>query len=73
MSEFNHLRVDELVKRLRVDGFDALLLFPRPNMAYYTGLNMGLSERLAAALIPMNGNPIFVVNQLEEELRGQTP
>jgi Xaa-Pro dipeptidase len=42
-------------------------------MAYYTGLNMELSERLAAALIPLNGKPTFIVNKLEEELRGQTP
>jgi Xaa-Pro dipeptidase len=73
MSEFNHQRADELTKRLRGDGFDALLLFPGPNMTYYTGLSMGPSERLAAALIPVEGGPIFIVNKLEEELRGQTP
>jgi Xaa-Pro dipeptidase len=73
MSEFNHQRADELTKRLWRDGFDALLLFPGPNMEYYTGLIMGPSERLAAALIPIEGGPIFIVNKLEEELRGQTP
>jgi len=73
MSEFNHLRTNELISSLRKDGFDVLILFPGPNMAYYTGFNIGLSERLASALIPMNGKPTFIVNKLEEELRGQTP
>jgi Xaa-Pro dipeptidase len=73
MSEFNHQRAEELMKRLKGDGFDALLLFPGPNLSYYTGFNIGLSERPAAALIPSEGKPIFIVNQLEEELRGQTP
>jgi len=73
MSEFNRQRAEELMKRLRGDGFDALLLFQGPNIAYYTGLSIGLSERLAAALIPVEGNPTFIVNQLEKELRGQTP
>jgi Xaa-Pro aminopeptidase len=57
MSEFNHQRAEELMKRLRGDGFDSLLLFPGPNIAYYTGFNIGLSERPAAALIPVEGNP----------------
>ncbi len=73
MSEFNHQRAEELSKRLSGEGYDALLLFPGPNIAYYTGFNIGLSERLAAALIPLDGKPTFIVNKLEEELRGQTP
>ena len=73
MSEFNHQRAKELIENLKRDGFSALLLFPGPNIGYYTGFNIGLSERPAVALIPMEGDPIFIVNQLEEELRGQNP
>ena len=73
MSEFSRQKAGELIENLKRDGFDALLLFPGPNIGYYTGFNIGLSERLAAALIPMDGDPIFLVNQLEEELRGQKP
>jgi Xaa-Pro dipeptidase len=73
MSEFNRQRARELIEHLRRDGFDALLLFPGPNISYYTGFSIGLSERPATALIPVNGDPVFIVNQLEEELRGQSP
>ncbi len=73
MSEFNRQRAQELIDRLRRDGFDALLLFPGPNIGYYTGFNIGLSERLAAALLPMEGKPLFIVNELEGELRGMKP
>jgi len=73
MSEFNRLRAEELMGRLSGDDFDALLLFPGPNIGYYTGFNIGLSERLAAALLPMEGKPLFVINELEGELRGMKP
>ena len=58
---------------LRSDGVDLLLLFPGANIAYYTGFSIGLSERLASAVIPVEGDPYFVVNRLEEELRGMDP
>ena len=73
MSDFNRQRAEELTVRLRKDGFDALLLFPGPNIGYYTGFSIDLSERLAAALIPMRGHPLFIVNELEGELRGLKP
>jgi Xaa-Pro aminopeptidase len=73
MSEFNRQRAKELIDRLSRDGFDALLLFPGPNIGYYTGFSIGLSERLAAALLPMDGKPLFVINELEGELRGMKP
>lgn len=73
MSEFNHQRAKELIENLKKNDFDALLLFPGPNIGYYTGFNISLSERPAVAVIPMEGEPIFVVNQLEAELRGQNP
>jgi Xaa-Pro dipeptidase len=73
MSEFNRQRAKELIENLRGDGFDALLLFPGPNIGYYTGFSIGLSERPAVALFPLDGEPVFIVNQLEEELRGQNP
>ncbi len=73
MSEFNKQRYQELVKRLDNEGYDALLLFPGPNIGYYTGFNIGLSERLAVALLPNTGKPTFIVNELEKELRGLDP
>jgi Xaa-Pro dipeptidase len=73
MSVFNKERATYALEKVGEEGVDALLLFPGPNIYYYTGFNIGLSERLAAALIPVEGKPVFVVNELEEELRGQTP
>jgi Xaa-Pro dipeptidase len=63
----------EVLEYMKLENLNALLLFPGANMAYYTGLSIGLSERLAAAVIPLIGDPYFVVNELEEELRGQEP
>jgi Xaa-Pro dipeptidase len=73
MSEFNRERAAQALEKVSKEGVDAILLFPGPNIYYYTGFNIGLSERLAAALMPVRGRPVFVVNELEEELRGQTP
>jgi Xaa-Pro dipeptidase len=73
MSEFQKQKALEVLELLEGDGVDALILFPGANIAYYTGFSIGLSERLAAALIPVNGEPLFIVNELEEELRGQRP
>ena len=58
---------------LKKDGVDVLVLFPGANIAYYTGFPIGMSERLAAAVIPVEDEPYFVVNKLEGELRGLEP
>ncbi len=73
MGDFNRRRAEELITKLRGAGLDAVLLFPGPNMGYYTGFSIGPSERLAVAIVPMDGRPIFVVNELEGELRGLKP
>jgi len=73
MSGFNRERATQALEKVGEEGVDAILLFPGPNIYYYTGFNIGLSERLAAALMPVEGEPVFVVNELEEELRGQAP
>jgi Xaa-Pro dipeptidase len=73
MSEFNRERATQALEKVGEEGVDAILLFPGPNIYYYTGFNIGLSERLAVALIPVEGEPVFVVNELEGELRGQAP
>ena len=73
MSEFHRRRASQVLEYLKLEKMDALLLFPGANMAYYTGFKIGLSERLAVAVIPLIGKPYFVVNELEAELRGQKP
>jgi len=73
MSSFSETRAQQVIALLERDGVDALILFPGVNIGYYTGFSIGLSERLAAAVIPVHGEPYFVVNELEGELRGLSP
>jgi Xaa-Pro dipeptidase len=63
----------QVLDLLKEDGVDVMILFPGANIAYYTGFPIGMSERLAAAIIPVEGEPFFVVNKLEGELRGLDP
>ncbi len=73
MSEFQKRRAMEALELVKGNDVDAVILFPGANIAYYTGFSIGPSERLAAALIPVDGSPVFIVNELEAELRGQEP
>ncbi len=73
MSNFNETRCKQVLELLKQKDVDVLLLFPGANIAYYTGFAIGLSERLAAAVIPVDGEPYFIVNKLEGELRGLEP
>lgn len=73
MSAFHETRCRQVLQLLEKKGVDVLLLFPGANIAYYTGFAIGPSERLAAAVIPVRGEPYFVVNKLEAELRGMEP
>jgi len=73
MSEFSEGRARQLLSLLEGRGVDAVLLFPGADISYYTGFSIGPSERPAAALIPVEGTPVFVVNELEGELRGMRP
>ncbi len=58
---------------MKQEKVDVMLLFPGANIGYYTGFPIGISERLASAVIPVDGAPFFVVNKLEGELRGLDP
>jgi Xaa-Pro aminopeptidase len=71
MIEFHKEKAEKVIESLKSGGAEALLLFPGADIGYYTGFSIGPSERLAAALIPSDGEPVLVVNKLEGELRGQ--
>lgn len=73
MIDFHKEKTERVMKALKEAGADALLLFQGADIGYYTGFSIGPSERLAAALIPSNEDPVLVVNELEGELRGQKP
>jgi Xaa-Pro dipeptidase len=71
MTDFHKMKAEKVIEGMKEGGADALLLFPGADIGYYTGFSIGLSERLAAALIPVQGEPLIIVNELEKELRGQ--
>lgn len=72
MRDFHRSRAEAAVSLTR-DDVDVLLLFPGADMGYLTGFFIGPSERLAAALIPVDGDPLLFVNEMEGGLRGQHP
>lgn len=71
MTHYHVDRAMKVIERLRSGDTDALLLFPGTDIGYYTGFVISPSERLAAALIPFDGDPMLLVNELEKELRDQ--
>jgi Xaa-Pro dipeptidase len=46
--------------------FDALYITPGTSLAYFTGIHWGLSERLAALLLPRAGEPLIICPGFEE-------
>ena len=73
MTDFHKEKADKVIEGMREGGAEALILFPGTDIGYYTGFPIGMSERLNAALIPFDGDPVFIVNELEKELRGMKP
>jgi Xaa-Pro dipeptidase len=64
---------DERVARLaraqalmRANGIGAVLIEPGASLLYFTGVRWGRSERLTAAVIPVEGDPIIVTPFFEE-------
>ena len=58
-------RLAGLQARLRAEGVKAAWLDASSSLRYYTGLSIGLSERVHGALIPATGAPIYVSPQFE--------
>jgi len=64
-------RAERVLNLIKEKDFDSLFLFPGPNIGYLTGFHIAPSERLSAAIMPLNRDPVLVVPGLERELRGQ--
>lgn len=54
-------RIQRLKPLLRAAGADYLALVPGPNLVYFTGLHMHLSERPIVALIPTDDRPPILI------------
>ena len=60
-------RLEKARRLMRAQGIDALMLTGGTSMTYFTGIGWGISERLLAAFIPVNGRPFLVTPKFEEE------
>ena len=58
-------RIAGLQARLVQDGVKAAWLDASTSLTYYTGLSLGLSERIHGALVPSAGALIYVSPQFE--------
>ncbi len=51
---------------MKANGIGAVLIEPGASLLYFTGVRWGRSERLTAAIIPVEGDPIIVTPFFEE-------
>ncbi len=51
---------------MRANGIGAVLIEPGASLTYFTGVRWGRSERLTAAIIPVEGDPCIVTPFFEE-------
>lgn len=58
-------RLARLQDRMARDGVRAVWLDASSSLTYFTGLSLGLSERIHGALIPVSGAPIYVTPNFE--------
>lgn len=71
MTDIFKQRSQKVLGQLQRQGVDALILFPSVEMFYLTGMSVGLTERPFAAIVPVNGEPVWYIPRLEQGLRGR--
>jgi len=59
-------RVAKLQAAMKEFGFQAIVLEPGPAMLYLTGVRWGKSERTFAVVLPVKGEPVWVLPGFEE-------
>ncbi|MCX5768219.1 MAG: Xaa-Pro peptidase family protein [Gemmatimonadetes bacterium] len=60
-------RIEKARVLMKANGIDALMLNGGTSMEYFTGIRWGLSERMLATVIPVNGAAFLVTPKFEEE------
>lgn len=58
-------RLARLQDRMAREGVRAVWLDASSSLTYFTGLSLGLSERIHGALIPVSGAPVYVTPNFE--------
>src|SRR5262245_9163812 len=64
MLEQYQTRLAAAQRRLAEEGLDGLLLAPGPDLQYLTGFHVYSGERLVALLLPREGEPRFLVPEM---------
>ncbi len=59
-------RIARAQRLMRERGLSALLIEPGASLVYFTGVQWWRSERLTAAILPVEGEPAIVTPQFEE-------
>src|SRR5262245_12764243 len=59
-------RIERARRLMRDNGLSALLIEPGASLVYYTGVQWHRSERLTAAVLPVDGEPAIVTPHFEE-------
>jgi Xaa-Pro dipeptidase len=60
-------RLARAQRRLAETGLDAILVGPGSSLAYFTGVEWGLSERFLGMVIGRTGDPVWVVPAFEKD------
>ena len=60
-------RLERARALMRASNLDAIMLNGGTSLDYFTGMKWGLSERLLAVIIPVQGNAFLVTPKFEEE------
>ncbi|HEY3287572.1 MAG TPA: Xaa-Pro peptidase family protein [Gemmatimonadaceae bacterium] len=60
-------RLERARQLMRANKLDAVMLTGGTSMDYFTGMRWGISERLLAVIIPVQGNAFLVTPKFEEE------
>jgi Xaa-Pro dipeptidase len=64
--EERHARLARAQALMKANGIGAILVEPGSSLLYFTGVRWGRSERLTAAVIPVEGDPMIVTPFFEE-------
>jgi Xaa-Pro aminopeptidase len=64
MAEESWRRLDMARRRSAEEGLDGMLLTPGPDLRYLTGFHVYAGERLVALLLPREGEPLFLVPEM---------
>ena len=65
-AEERRARIARAQALMRANGIGAVLVEPGSSLTYFTGVRWGRSERLTAAVLPVEGDPCIVTPFFEE-------